>query len=106
MPGRHFQPCVYLLASERNGSLYLGVTSDLPMRLIEHKEKRNPQSHTARYEIDRLVWFETQPTMADAIAREKVMKGWPRQWKINVIEEFNPKWRDICPVTGVILTKI
>jgi putative endonuclease len=86
--------CVYLLASRRHGTLYLGVTSDLARRVHEHKTKAIP-GFTERYGVDRLVWFEAYDDPATAITREKAVKKWRRDWKIRLIEEQNPEWRDL-----------
>jgi putative endonuclease len=86
--------CVYLLASRRHGTLYLGITNDLIRRVHEHKS-RNIPGFTARYEVDRLVWFEVYDDPSGAIAREKQLKKWRRDWKIRLIEEQNPDWRDL-----------
>ena len=86
---------VYLLCNRKNGALYLGMTSDLAGRLEYHKSHYNPESFSARYGTVRLVWFERHELIADAIAQEKTMKGWPRQWKINLIERDNPNWDEI-----------
>jgi len=88
------QPCVYILASSRNGTLYVGVTSDLVKRIWEHKNDLVP-GFTQRYEIHTLVWFEQHETMESAITREKAIKEWKRQWKLELIEQLNPKWRDL-----------
>ena len=85
---------VYLLASKRNGTLYVGVTNDLARRTGEHKEKAIP-GFTRRYDVDILVWFETFNDINDAIAREKQIKGWNRVWKIRLIEKNNPVWNDL-----------
>jgi len=85
---------VYVLASARNGTLYVGVTSDLVRRVYEHKTSAVP-GFTKTYAVHHLVYFETFDTPAAAIQREKTIKGWPRQWKINKIEEANPEWRDL-----------
>jgi putative endonuclease len=85
---------VYLLASRRHGTLYLGVTHDLIRRVHEHKAKSVP-GFTARYGVDRLVWFETCDDPTAAIAREKQLKKWRRDWKIRLVEEQNPEWRDL-----------
>ena len=85
---------VYLLASRRHGTLYLGVTSNLIRRIHEHKTKTIP-GFTGRYGIDRLVWFETYDDPVTAISREKELKKWRRDWKIRLIEEQNPEWRDL-----------
>ncbi|MBV8131349.1 MAG: GIY-YIG nuclease family protein [Alphaproteobacteria bacterium] len=87
---------VYLLASRRHGTLYLGVTNDLIRRVYEHKSCNIP-GFTARYEIDRLVWFEVYDDPSGAIAREKQLKKWRRDWKIRLIEEQNPEWHDLYP---------
>ncbi len=85
---------VYLLASQRNGTLYLGVTSDLVRRVREHKEGTYP-GFSQRYGVDRLVWFEEHPRIADAIVREKQLKKWRRAWKLELIEASNPGWQDL-----------
>lgn len=87
------QPCVYLLASKQNGTLYAGVTSNLIKRVWEHK-LHIVAGFTKKYGVDRLVWYEIHETMVSAILREKAIKNWKRSWKINVIEAFNPEWRD------------
>ena len=85
---------VYLLASRRHGTLYLGVTGDLIRRVHQHKV-RTVAGFTARYGIDRLEWFETYDDPMAAISREKELKKWRRDWKIRLIEEQNPEWRDL-----------
>jgi putative endonuclease len=87
---------VYLLASHKNGTLYLGVTRDLLRRIYEHKHKIVP-GFTARYGVGRLVWFECYDTPPSAIEREKEIKKWRRTWKIELIEKENPEWRDLYP---------
>jgi putative endonuclease len=87
---------VYLLASRRHGTLYLGVTNDLVRRVHEHKSRNTP-GFSARYGVDRLVWFETYDDPTGAISREKELKKWRREWKIRLIEELNPDWRDLHP---------
>ena len=87
---------VYLLASRRHGTLYLGVTGDLVRRVHEHKSHTVP-GFSARYGVDCLVWFETYDNPSDAIAREKALKKWRRDWKIRLIEEENPGWVDLYP---------
>ena len=89
-------PCVYILASRRDGTLYIGVTSDLYSRIRSHKEGAVP-GFTKRYRVDRLVYFEMHPTMHSAITREKQMKKWYRAWKVALIEASNPEWRDLSP---------
>ncbi len=88
------QPCVYLLASKRNGTLYVGVTSDLIKRVWEHKN-HVANGFTKRYGVDRLVWYEVHETMESAIGREKALKEWQRAWKLELIEKFNPDWKDL-----------
>jgi len=88
------QPCVYLLASKRNGTLYTGVTSDLLKRVWEHKQ-HVVEGFTKKYGVELLVWYEMHETMESAIGREKAIKNWKRAWKINVIEAMNPQWRDL-----------
>jgi putative endonuclease len=85
---------VYLLASKPYGTLYIGTTSDLPRRVWEHKQKLVP-GFTRRYGIDRLVWFEVHQSAAAALLREKRLKEWKRDWKINLIECDNPHWIDL-----------
>ena len=92
---RTFAPTTYLLASHRNGTLYVGVTSDLLKRLHEHRESLIP-GFTSDYGVFRLVWFEQHATMEHAIVREKRIKKWNRAWKIRLIEENNPDWRDLA----------
>ena len=87
---------VYLLASRRHGTLYLGVTSDLVRRVYQHKSRSVP-GFSAKYSVDRLVWFETYSDPVNAISREKELKKWRRDWKIQLIEEQNPEWRDLYP---------
>ena len=88
------QPCVYLLASKRNGTLYTGVTSNLLKRVGEHQSNL-VEGFTRKYEVHTLVWYELHESMESAIQREKAIKNWKRAWKINVIEETNPRWRDL-----------
>ena len=85
---------VYILASKRNGTLYTGVTRDLPRRLLEHQNDLTP-GFTSRYGVKTLVWFEEFDLLTSAIMREKTMKKWPRKWKLKLIEELNPEWEDI-----------
>ena len=87
---------VYLLASRKQGTLYLGVTNDLVRRIAQHKQKTLP-GFTNRYDIRRLVWFECYDAPAEAIAREKEIKKWRRDWKIDLIEKENPDWKDLYP---------
>ena len=87
---------VYILASRKDGTLYLGVTGNLVRRIYEHKEKLQP-GFTARYDVRRLVWFEVYEDAANAISREKEIKKWRREWKIALIEKDNPDWKDLYP---------
>jgi putative endonuclease len=93
------QPCVYLLASRKHGTLYAGVTSNLIQRLHQHRTKATP-GFTASYNVQRLVWYETHETMEYAILREKRIKTWNRDWKIRLIERENPDWLDLATQFG------
>ena len=84
----------YILASKRNGTLYIGVTNNLYSRILQHKLKTNKKSFTARYNTDKLVYYEEYQNIQDAIVREKELKRYKRQWKIELIEKNNPAWRD------------
>lgn len=88
------QPAVYILASKRNGTLYIGVTSNLIQRIWQHKQSVGGE-FTARYHVHQLVYFELHPSITSAITREKQLKAWKRQWKINLIESLNPQWQDL-----------
>jgi len=88
------QPCVYILASERNGTLYIGVTSDIVQRVWQHKNDF-VEGFTRRYRVHTLVWYEAHETMESAITREKALKNWHRKWKLRLIERDNPGWRDL-----------
>ena len=88
------QPCVYILASSRNGTLYIGVTSDLVKRIWEHKNDAT-EGFTEKYAVHTLVWFEQHDTMESAISREKAIKKWERAWKLELIEKENPEWEDL-----------
>ncbi|WP_213603953.1 GIY-YIG nuclease family protein [Pseudoxanthomonas japonensis] len=89
-------PCVYILASQPRGTLYIGVTSSLPARIWQH---RNDQADgfTRRYGVHTLVWYEVHEQMESAILREKTLKAWKRLWKIQLVEDANPAWRDLYP---------
>ena len=87
-------PCVYILASRRAGVLYVGVTADLAQRVWQHKSDF-VKGFTSRYNIHSLVWYEAHDSMESAIAREKAIKKWRRQWKIELIVQNNPDWRDL-----------
>jgi putative endonuclease len=88
------QPCVYILASKRNGTLYVGVTSDLVKRIWEHKNDA-VDGFTKKYGVHSLVYYEQCADMTTAIAREKQLKKWNRMWKIELIESVNKEWRDL-----------
>src|SRR5262245_47791272 len=88
------QPCLYVLASKRNGTLYTGVTSDLVKRAYEHRENVAP-GFTNTYGVHALVYYEMHESMLEAITREKQLKKWNRAWKLRLIEEMNPDWRDL-----------
>jgi len=88
------EPCVYIMASKENGTLYVGVTSDLVKRVAEHKEALI-EGFTKRYAVKTLVWYERHETMESAIVRETQIKKWNRAWKLREIGAFNPSWRDL-----------
>jgi putative endonuclease len=85
---------VYILASKRNGTLYVGVTNDLKRRVYEHKQKII-KSFTEKYNVTDLVWYDSTESVESAILREKRIKKWNRNWKIRMIEEKNPEWKDL-----------
>jgi putative endonuclease len=85
---------IYILTSKRNGTLYIGMTNDLEARVLQHKQKIN-EGFTSKYNVALLVYFETSQYVNDAIKREKQLKKWNRQWKINLIEEENKDWKDL-----------
>lgn len=87
-------PSVYILASKRNGTLYIGVTSDLIKRIWEHKSDF-VQGFTKQYQVHDLVWYEMHESIESAIIREKQLKEWKRQWKLDLIEQLNPYWNDL-----------
>ena len=93
------QGFVYLLASGKHGTLYLGVTSDLLQRMYQHREEVM-KSFTSEHQVKRLVWFDVFDRVTDAIVREKQMKKWNRDWKIRLIEENNPDWVDLTVGMG------
>ena len=88
-----------MIASFKRGTIYVGVTGDLPSRMEDH-ERGEGSKFAKQYGLKRLVWFEWHDTMAEAIQREKSLKRYYRQWKINLIEEHNPEWRNLHPETG------
>ncbi len=85
---------VYILASKKNGTLYIGVTNNLIRRVFEHKKKYT-KGFTKKYKVDKLVYFEQTESIASAIGREKQLKTWLRKWKIELIDSFNPEWNDL-----------
>ena len=87
-------PCVYILASKRNGTLYIGVTSDLCKRVSQHR-LASTKGFTAQYGVKNLVYYERHETMESAIEAEKKMKKWNREWKTRQIEKDNPQWKDL-----------
>ena len=86
---------VYILTNQKNGTLYIGMTNSLERRVFEHKQKLL-KGFTLKYGLDKLVYFEQYQYVSDAILREKRMKKWKRQWKINLIEEENPLWNNLA----------
>ena len=92
-------PTVYMMASGFNGTLYTGVTSNLLQRLYQHRTG-SLGGFTAEYGVKRLVWFEMHATMESAIAREKQLKNWRREWKVELIVQANPTWRDLAEDFG------
>ena len=89
-------PVVYILASQRNGTLYIGVTSDLTKRVWQHREGL-ADGFTKKYGVKMLVWYEQHETMESALHKEKTMKKWLRKWKLSTIEHSNPGWIDLWP---------
>lgn len=85
---------VYILASQRNGTLYVGVTSDILKRVWEHKSKK-VKGFTEKYGVDRLVYYEQTNDVRGALQREKTLKRWKRSWKLELIEKENPEWEDL-----------
>ena len=86
--------CVYILASQRNGTLYIGITNNLVKRVWEHKNKK-VEGFTKKYEVHHLVYYEIHENPELAIIREKQLKKWNRLWKIRIIEKMNPEWKDL-----------
>ena len=93
------EPAIYILASAFRGTLYIGVTSDLPGRIYRHRSGEG-DGFSARYRVNRLVHIECYEATYDAISREKQLKRWHRDWKINLIAEHNPHWRDLAEDMG------
>ena len=92
---------VYVMASRKHGTLYIGVTSDLPNRIAQHRAGEI-EGFTKRYGVKRLVWFEVHDNIVDAIQREKSLKKYRREWKINLIERDNPDWDDLFPQFSIV----
>jgi putative endonuclease len=90
------QPCVYILASNTRGTLYIGVTSDLVARVWQHKNDL-AEGFTSEYQVHALVYYEMHESMLSAIQREKQLKKWNHEWKIKLVEEFNSDWADLYP---------
>lgn len=90
------QPAVYIMASCERGTLYVGVTSNLPVRITQHKQNL-VEGFTKKYSVHTLVWLELHETMESAILREKAIKAWKRAWKLELIETGNASWRDLYP---------
>ena len=90
------EPAVYILASKKNGTLYIGVTSNLSQRIYQHKHNL-VAGFTNKYNVHQLVYYELHATMEEALTREKQLKKWNRPWKINLISEKNPEWSDLYP---------
>ena len=87
--------CVYFMSNEHSTVLYTGITSDLKVRIYQHKNKEFPHSFTARYNCNKLVYFEVYTNIEEAIAREKNLKNWKREWKNDLINKINPEWKDL-----------
>jgi putative endonuclease len=88
---------VYILASQRNGTLYIGHTDSISRRVWEHGQHDDKWTFTGKYDVKQLVYYEVFETRGTAFARERAMKKWRRAWKIELIERFNPAWRDLAP---------
>ena len=86
--------CVYIVANKKNGTLYIGVTNDLERRITEHKEQKR-DGFSKKYGTNKLVWYDLTCDVNAAIKKEKQMKAWKREWKLNLIEETNPEWNDL-----------
>ena len=90
---------IYMIASKKGGTIYIGVTSDLSQRIYDHKQM-DSKSFIAKYGVTRLVWYEEHEDIRDAIQREKSLKRWRRQWKIDLIESINPEWHELYKGIG------
>ncbi len=87
--------CIYIMSNYNRTTLYIGVTSDLYRRVLEHRTKENPKSFTARYQLKYCIYYEMHPSIIEAIAREKEVKKWRREKKEILINGLNPKWKDL-----------
>ena len=96
---KHFY--VYILASDRNGTLYTGMTSNMSRRMMEHKE-HILKGFTDKYSVTKLVWAERHESFISAATREKQIKTWQRKWKLRIIEELNPDWKDLAEERGYV----
>lgn len=92
--------CVYIVSNKRHGTLYIGITSELPKRIYQHKNKLF-EGFSKKYSLDKLVYYEIYKDSITAITREKRLKKWKRQWKIKLIEEKNPNWSDLSNEIGL-----
>lgn len=90
------EPAIYIISNSKNGILYIGVTSNLTKRILEHKNKKY-KGFSSRHNLVSLVYYEFGYSMIEAIKREKQLKKWKRNWKIRLIEELNPDWNDLFP---------
>ncbi|WP_421764369.1 GIY-YIG nuclease family protein [Ekhidna sp.] len=86
---------VYILTNYSKTVLYTGMTNDLERRVFEHKQKLDPNSFTRKYQVDQLVWYESHNDVNEAISREKLIKKWKREWKVELIKKDNPDWKDL-----------
>jgi len=92
---REKEYAVYAITNKTRTTIYIGVTNNLPERVLQHKEKINPKSFTAQYNLNRLMWYEYYDDISAAIAREKEIKGWSRKKKEELVNSMNPKWKDL-----------
>lgn len=86
---------IYIITNKKDGVLYIGSTGRLKIRISQHKRKAHPTTFSAKYNLSKLVYFEEYETKGEALKREKQLKKWNRDWKVNLIEKFNPKWDDL-----------
>lgn len=93
-------PAVYILTNKKDGCLYIGSTTDIRRRTNEHKDRFHPKSFSAYYHTLKLVYYEFHSSLDEARAREKSLKWWHRAWKVRLIEESNPEWRDLSTAVG------